>query len=97
MVETREAVNNVNTNLIFIVLVSDTTFKYLYKNEKTRVWFNNIIKDKFNLDLTNFKLIDNEVNTGNNLKDYRMDLVSFFAPTRAACNVSNFHTRECLH
>ena len=75
MLGSKDAVNNINTELRFIELVSDTTFKYLYKNEKMRVWFNDIIKDKFNLDLTNFKLIDNEVNTGNNLKDYRMDLV----------------------
>ena len=64
-----------NTKVRFIELTSDTTFKYLYKNKKTRKWFNDIIKDKFNLDLSDFKLIDNEINTGNKIKDYRMDLV----------------------
>jgi len=34
-------------NIRFIELTSDTTFKYLYKNEKTRAWFNHIIKEKF--------------------------------------------------
>ena len=59
----------------FISLCSDTTFKYLYKNEKTRKWLNAIIKEKFNLDLEGFKLRDNELNTGNIIKDYRMDLI----------------------
>ena len=59
----------------FISLCSDTTFKYLYKNEKTRKWLNTIIKEKFNLDLEGFKLRDNELNTGNIIKDYRMDLI----------------------
>ena len=60
--------------LEFISLVSDTTFKYLYKNIKTREWIDNIIRKKFNLDLSNYELMDNESNTGNNVKDYRMDL-----------------------
>ena len=29
----------------FISLCSDTTFKYLYKNSKTRKWLNEIIKN----------------------------------------------------
>lgn len=58
----------------FISLCSDTTFKYLYKNSKTRKWLNEIIKTKFNLDLSDYTLIDNELNTGNLFKDYRMDI-----------------------
>ena len=61
--------------LRFIELCSDTTFKYLYKNPKTRFWFNNIIKKKTGIDLDNFELIDNEQNTGNNIKDYRLDAI----------------------
>ena len=61
--------------LRFISLCSDTTFKYLYKNKETRDWLNYIIKEKFNLDLTGFTLVDNELNTGNRFKDYRLDLV----------------------
>lgn len=64
-----------NSGLRFISLCSDTAFKYLYKNEETRSWLNFIIKEKFNLDLTGFTLKDNELNTGNNIKDYRLDLV----------------------
>ena len=59
----------------FISLCSDTTFKYLYKNIKTRSWLNNIIKELFGLDLEGYQLIDNEFNTGNKTKDYRLDLI----------------------
>ena len=31
----------------FISLLSDTTFKYLFKNENTREWLVNIIKEAF--------------------------------------------------
>jgi predicted transposase/invertase (TIGR01784 family) len=58
-----------------ISLVSDTTFKYLLKNERTRIWLYEIIKDNTGIDLEKFKLMDNELNTGNSIKDYRMDTV----------------------
>ena len=65
-----------NTESIrFISLCSDTSFKYLYKNIETRKWLNYIVKEKFNLDLSDFRLKDNELNTGNKIKDYRLDLV----------------------
>ena len=59
----------------FVELCSDTTFKYLIKKEDTRNWFFEIIKRKTNLDLNEFSLIDNELNSGNKIKDYRMDIV----------------------
>lgn len=59
----------------FISLVSDTTFKYMFKNIDKRNWFIDIIKDKTNIDLSNYTLIDNELNTGSKVKDYRLDLV----------------------
>ncbi len=62
------------TGLEFILLVSDTTFKYLYKNIKTRKWIDDIIRKKFNLNLSNYELVDSESNTGNSVKDYRMDI-----------------------
>ena len=65
----------VNIKPKFISLCSDTTFKYLYKNIKTRSWLNNIIKELFGLDLEGYQLIDNEYNTGNKTKDYRLDLI----------------------
>lgn len=64
----------VEKELRFISLGMDTTFKYLYKSEKTRPWFNHIIKEKFGLDLSDYVLVDNELNTGNKIKDYRLDL-----------------------
>ncbi len=66
---------NVQEQLRFLKLCSDTTFKYLYKNSKFKPWFDEIILEKCNLDLSGFELVDNEVNTGNKIKDYRMDLV----------------------
>ena len=62
----------VNDN--FVSLLSDTTFKYLYKNIDTRSWLQTIIKKVFLLDITDYELTDNESNTGNKVKDYRMDL-----------------------
>lgn len=59
----------------FISLCSDTTFKYLLKKEETKNWILEIIKGKTGIDLNEFQLVDNESNTGNHIKDYRMDLV----------------------
>ena len=64
-----------NKKETFVSLCSDTTFKYLLKKEETRNWIFEIIKSKTNIDLNEFKMIDNELNTGNGIKDYRMDLV----------------------
>lgn len=58
----------------FISLSSDTTIKYLWKKETTRLWLNEIILDKTGINLLNFKMIDNELNSGSRLKDYRLDL-----------------------
>ena len=58
----------------FIKLIYDTTLKYFYKNEKYRPWFDNIIKKKFGIDLTGYEIVDNELNTGNIRKDYRLDI-----------------------
>lgn len=62
---------------IFISLISDTTFKYLFKNEDTNDFFVSIIKEKFNIDLNEYTLTSEEDNTGNKRKDYRMDLVFY--------------------
>jgi hypothetical protein len=58
----------------FIKLVSDTTFKYLWKKENTRQWLVEIIKEKTGIDLSNYRITNNEFNTGDNLKDYRTDI-----------------------
>ena len=58
----------------FISLVSDTTFKYLWKNDRTRKWLNEIIIDKIGIDLSSFELVDNESNSGSSIKDQRNDI-----------------------
>lgn len=59
----------------FISLCSDTTFKYFLKEEDTRNWISEIIRRKTGIDLNTYRVVDNELNTGNHIKDYRMDLV----------------------
>ena len=58
----------------FVSLVSDTTFKYLWKNERTNSWIREIVESKTGIDLSNYHLSDNEMNTGSLVKDYRTDL-----------------------
>ena len=74
--------NDLKKKLDFISLNRDTTFKYLFKNEKTRKWLEEIIYDKCHIDLSNFILVDNEANTGSKVKDYRMDLVLYNPKTK---------------
>ena len=60
---------------LFISLISDTTFKYLFKNEDTKDFLISIIKDKFGIDLNDYFLTSEEDNTGTKVKDYHMDIV----------------------
>ena len=55
----------------FISLMSDTTAKALLK-DKRYSWF---YEDIISIDLTKYKLVDPELNTGNKVKDYRADLI----------------------
>lgn len=59
----------------FVSLLNDTTFKYLWKEERYRKWLAKIIYSKTNIDLSSYTLVDNELNTGNKNKDYRLDIV----------------------
>ena len=59
----------------FFSLANDTTFKYLFKNPKTRPFFEELIKYYIGLDISGFNFIDNELNSGNNYIDYRLDSV----------------------
>ena len=61
--------------LDFVDLKSDTTFKYLFKTEEGRAWFSDLILHTTGIDLDGYELYDNELNTGNNKKDYRLDLL----------------------
>ena len=58
----------------FVSLVSDTTFKYLWKNNRTNPWIREIVESKTGIDLNCYHLSDNEMNTGSLIKDYRTDL-----------------------
>ena len=61
--------------LNFVDLKSDTTFKYLFKTDKGRLWFIDLILHTTGIDLSEYELYDNELNSGNNKKDYRLDLL----------------------
>lgn len=59
----------------FISILSDTTIKYLLKKKETRKIFFDMIKYLTNIDLTNYSIVDAELNSGNKIKDYRLDLL----------------------
>ena len=59
----------------FFYLANDTTFKYLFKNSKTRAFFEELIKYYTGLDISEFNFIDNELNSGNIYVDYRLDSI----------------------
>ena len=59
----------------FYSLLSDTTFKYLFKNEKVRPMLEKVIKYYTDVDLKGYEFIDNELNSGDELKDYRLDSI----------------------
>ena len=59
----------------FFSLLSDTTFKRMFKDEDSRFFFEKIIKYYFKLDLEGYQLYDNEINSGNDARDYRLDVL----------------------
>ena len=59
----------------FFYLASDTVFKYLFKNPNTRGFFEKLIKYYTGLDISDFKFIDNELNSGNIYVDYKLDSI----------------------
>ena len=59
----------------FISLMSDITAKALIKDDHYRWFYEEIIKYKTGIDLKPYNLIDNELNTGNKVKDYRADTI----------------------
>lgn len=59
----------------FYSLISDTTFKYLWRREVGRKFYSSIILYLFHIDLDGFDLFDNESPSGNHLKNYRLDVV----------------------
>ena len=61
--------------LKFYSLMMDTTFKYLFKNPKTRFFFKDIILYYTGIDVEDFELLDNELNSGNQYVNYRLDTI----------------------
>ena len=59
----------------FISLMNDSTFKYIFKNSKTRPFLEKVIFYTTGINLEGFTLIDNELSTGNKIKDYRLDIL----------------------
>ena len=59
----------------FISLLSDTTFKYMFKNEEYRPFFERLIKLTTNIDIKEYELYDNEINSGSKGRDYRLDIL----------------------
>ena len=59
----------------FISLLSDTTFKYMFKNEEYRPFFERLIKLTTNIDIKEYELYDNEINSGSKERDYRLDIL----------------------
>ena len=59
----------------FFTLLSDTTFKKMFKDEDSRFFFEKIIKYYFKIDLEGYELYDNEINSGNVARDYRLDVL----------------------
>ena len=61
--------------LRFISPLYDTTIKYLFKNENCKKWLSKLIKHVTGEDLYDYKMYDTEINTGNNKRDYRLDIL----------------------
>ncbi len=59
----------------FIKPLYDTTIKFLVKSTDTRYIIYRLIYLATGIDLSDYTLIDQELNTGNNIKDYRLDLL----------------------
>ena len=59
----------------FISLMADTTAKALVKDDHYKWFYEDFIKFATGIDLKNYIAIDNELNTGNKVKDYRADTI----------------------
>ena len=59
----------------FISLMADTTAKALIKDDNYRWFYEDIIRFLTGIDLRRYTAIDNELNTGNKVKDYKADTI----------------------
>lgn len=82
-----------NKNIIknrFVSLLDDTTFKALWKREKSRKWFIKLIKYITSIDLSEYELYDPELNSGNKLKDYRVDILFIKKDNKKSVNIEMY-------
>ena len=61
--------------LKFISPLYNTTFKYLWKEDKCKKWLSRLIYLITNVDLSEYYPYDQELNSGNDFKDYRLDIL----------------------
>ena len=62
-----------NDNDKFVSLLADNTFKYMFKDY--RDFFKKAIKSTINVDISEYELYNNEINSGNKARDYRLDIL----------------------
>ena len=48
----------------------------MFKDEDSRFFFEKVIKYYSKLDLEGYELYDNEINSGNKARDYRLDITT---------------------
>ena len=74
-------------NRIFLNLLSDTTFKYLFKSENGRRYLNKVLQIITGINIEDYILIDNEFNSGNIYRDYKTDILLFNKEKNIAINI----------
>lgn len=74
----------------FISPLYDTTFKWLWKKDKSREFFIKLIRYITTIDLHDYELYDPELNSGNKIKDYRMDLLFISNKTDKSVNIEMY-------
>ena len=74
-------------NRIFLNLLSDTTFKYLFKSENGRKYLNKVLQIITGINIEDYILIDNEFNSGNTYRDYKTDILLFNKEKNIAINI----------
>ena len=74
-------------NKIFLNLLSDTTFKYLFKSENGRRYLNKVLQIITGINIEDYILIDNEFNSGNIYRDYKTDILLFNKEKNIAINI----------
>ena len=71
----------------FLSLLSDTTFKYLFKSDYGRIYLNMILQYLTSINIENYILIDNELNSGTKNKDYKTDILLYNEKDKIIINI----------